>query len=387
MVPIADRKSMKRMYPFFLRMILSALVIIAFASDAWCLSGNHVVADTLTFYDARQFTVIGRFHNEDNYRRFPQRYKGVLRDQVWEESLSSAGISIRFRTNATRIAVRWSLREIDPLSKEAGSIGTDGVDLYCNTGTGWQYVNTGKPKQKMNQFILLRNGKGECKEYLLNLPLYNGVDSLSIGINATAEISKPVEKYLIEKKPIIYYGSSITQGAAASRPGMAYTNILSRKLDRPFINFGFSGEGKFDLSVALAMSEVDASLYIVDCTPNSKKDIICDSAIKVVRLLKAKRPLIPILLAEAFYYEDSYFNKGDLSNVDDKRRELRRAFDLLKQSGIKGLYYKKGDGLIGYDHEGTSDGVHPNDVGMLRFSEQMLPVIKSILKQKISKND
>ena len=373
---------MKRIPPVYLSVIFSILVLIAFASDAWCLPANHVDADTLAFYDARHFTVIGRFHNEENYRRFPQRYKGVLRDQVWEESLSSAGIAIRFRTNATRIAVRWTLREIDPLSKEAGSIGTDGVDLYGNTGTGWQYVNTGKPKKKVNEFVLLRDGDGGYKEYLLNLPLYNGVDSLSIGINATAEISKPVEKYLVEKKPVIYYGSSIAQGAAASRPGMAFTNILSRKLDIPFINFGFSGEGKFDLSVASAMSEIDASLYIVDCTPNSKKEIICDSAIKVVRLLKEKRPLIPVLLVEGFYYENSYFNKDGFVKIDDKRKELRRAFNLLKESGVKGLYYKTGDGLIGYDHEGTADGVHPNDVGMVRFSEQMLPVIKSILKKE-----
>jgi hypothetical protein len=375
------------MHVAYLKIILPALVITVFAFDAWCLPAKPIATDSLTFYDARQFTIIGRFHNEANYRRFPQRFKGVLRDQVWEESLSSAGIAIRFRTNATRIVVRWSLREVDPLSKKAGPPGTDGVDLYCNTGAGWQFVNTGKPKQKVNEFILLRNGSGAYKEYLLNLPLYNGVDSLSIGVNTIAEILKPVEKYLIEKKPIIYYGSSIAQGAAASRPGMAYTNILSRKLDVPFINFGFSGEGKFDLSVALAMSEVDACLYIVDCTPNSKKEIICDSDIMVFRLLNLKRPMTPILLVEAFYYEDSYFNKDGLANVDDKRRELRRAFDLLKQSGIKGLYYKQGDGLIGYDHEGTADGVHPNDVGMLRFSEQMLPVIKSILKQKISKND
>ncbi|MFC0513736.1 SGNH/GDSL hydrolase family protein [Mucilaginibacter angelicae] len=373
---------MKRIHFVYLKIVLPILVITVFAFDARCLPGNDIAADSVTFYDARQFTVIGRFHHEENYRRFPGRYQQVLRAEVWEESLSSAGIAIRFRTNATRIAVRWSLREIDPLSKKAGPVGTDGIDLYCNTGAGWQYVNTGKPKQKVNEFILLRNGDGAYKEYLLNLPLYNGVDSLAIGVNEGAVISKPVEKYLVEKKPIIYYGSSIAQGAAASRPGMAFTNMLSRKLDVPFINFGFSGEGKFDLSVALAMSEVDAALYIIDCTPNSKKEIICDSAIKVVRLLKAKRPLIPVLLVEGFYYEDSYFNKDGLANIDAKRKELRRAFDLLKQSGIKGLYYKTGDGLIGYDHEGTADGVHPNDVGMLRFSEQMLPLIKSVLKKE-----
>ena len=377
---------MSNIHPFYRRMLLSVLMVGVFTVKAQS-SSHNIAADSLIFHDANEFTIIGKFHNEKSYHRFPQRYKGVLRDQVWEESLCSAGIAIRFRTNATQIVVRWSLSEVDPLSKKAGPIGTDGVDLYAYIAAGWQYINSGKPKNKTTEFILLRKGDGAYKEYLLNLPLFNGVDSLAIGVNATAEIARPAGKYLIEKKPVIYYGSSITQGAAASRPGMAYTNILSRKLDVPFINFGFNGEGKFDLSVASAMSEVDASLYIVDCTPNSKKEIICDSAVKVVRLLKAKRPLIPVLLVEGYYYADSYFNENGLANIDDKRRELRKAFAQLKASGIKGIYYKIGDGLIGDDHEATADGVHPNDVGMLRFSEQMLPVIKSILTQKTNGND
>jgi len=94
--------------------------------------------------------------------------------------------------------------------------------------------------------------------------------------------------------------------------------------------------------------------------------------------MKKKRPEIPILLVENFYYE-SGFVKPKESDGEKKRMELRHAFKTLKESGIKQLYYKKGDGLIGYDHEGTVDGVHPNDLGMLRIAESLKPVIQRIV--------
>jgi hypothetical protein len=343
--------------------------------------GKIFTDDSLKFYDGQQFIIIGKFHDEKNYLRFPQRYKPVVREQVWGESLSAAGISIRFRSNASTIVVRWSLTENHKL-RNLNPAGADGVDLYAYTNNHWQYVNTGLPKDTINESKLLRNGEAIYQEYLLNLPLYNGVSSVSIGIDAHADISIPVEKYLIGKKPVVYYGSSIAQGASASRPGLAFTNILSRKLDRSFINMGFSGEGTFDESVGQAMSEIDAALYAIDCTPNSKKEIIYDRAVQLVKLLKEKRPLVPVLLIEGFFYDDNYFNKDGKSDIEAKRKELQRAYDTLRKSGIGGLYYKKGDGLIGEDHEATVDGVHPDDIGMERFAAQMLPVIKSIIANK-----
>jgi len=338
-------------------------------------------ADSLKYYDGHALTTIGQFHHENNWLRFPIRYKSTLREPVWDESTSSAGIAIRFRTNARQIAVRWTLSGVHD-GEEAGSPGVDGVDLYALTTGHWQYVGTGMPKKKSNESLLLRKGDGHYREYLLNLPLYDGVDSLFIGVNDTAVISRPVRTDLVTGRPVIYYGSSIAQGAAASRPGMAYVNMLSRRMNRPFLNFGFSGEGKFDLSVGKAMSEVDAALYVIDCTPNSKGEIICDSAVKLVRLLKKERPEIPVLLVEGYFYEDTYFNADGRVKILDKRRALRKAFEILKATGTRGLYYKTGDGLIGNDHEGTQDGVHPNDLGMDRFATNILPVIKEVLKRE-----
>jgi hypothetical protein len=256
--------------------------------------------------------------------------------------------------------------------------GIKGVDLYAYVDGSWKFVNTGRVKGKTNEFTMVKNSGGIFREYLLNLPLYDGIDSLSIGVNTNAEISIPHENWLLTKMPVVYYGSSIAQGGCASRPGMLFTNILSRALDRSFINMGFSGNGTFDLPVGDAMCETDAALYVIDCNPNTQTELIYDRAVALVNYMKKKRPEVPILLVENFYYE-SGFVKPKESDGEKKRMELRRAFKTLKESGIKQLYYKKGDGMIGYDHEGTVDGVHPNDLGMLRIAESLKPAIQRIV--------
>ena len=259
------------------------------------------------------------------------------------------------------------------------STGIKGVDLYAYVDNHWKYVNTARVKGKVNEFTLVKTNGAIFREYLLNLPLYDGVDSLSIGVNSSAGITLPRENYLISKKPVVYYGSSIAQGGCASRPGMAFTNILSRAMDRSFINMGFSGSGTFDIPVGEAMSEIDAALYVIDCNPNTKTELIYERAVELVKLLKQKRPEIPVLLIEGFYYVSGFGDPKE-SDTEKKRVELRRAFNTLKESGLKQIYYKKGDGMIGDDYEGTVDGQHPNDLGMMRIAESLQPSIEKIIK-------
>jgi hypothetical protein len=334
--------------------------------------------DTLNYFDGQSFTITGKYHSEKNYARFPKIYENKLRRDVWDLGRNSAGISIRFRSNASQINVRWTVQG-DNIMDHMPATGIKGVDLYAWVDNHWKYVNTGRPKGKINEFILVKNSNPVFREYLLNLPLYDGVDSLSIGVNKSAEITMPLEKYLIHKQPVVYYGSSIAQGGCASRPGMAFTNILARDLDRSFINMGFSGNGTFDLSVGEAMSEIDAALYVIDCNPNTRPELIYERAVELVRLLKQKRPEIPILLVEGFYYLNGFGDPKE-SDTEKKRVELRRAFKTLKETGIKQIYYKKGDGLIGDDSEGTVDGVHPNDLGMMRIAKALKPAIQKLVK-------
>jgi hypothetical protein len=353
-----------------------AIILIFTPAHVFSASDKSPV-DEIRYYDGQLFTVIGKYHKEKNYVRFPQEYQNKLRKDVWDLGQNSTGISIRFCTNASEITVRWTVME-DNVMDHMPFTGIKGVDLYAWVENHWKYVNTGRVKGKTSEFTMVRNAGDTDREYLLNLPLYDGVDSLSIGINSSAEIAKPKANYLIAKKPVVYYGSSIAQGGCASRPGMAFTNILERAMDRCFINMGFSGSGTFDLSVGEAMCEIDAALYVIDCNPNTKTELIFERAVELVKFLKKNRSDVPVLLVENFYYENG-FGKPEESESEKKRVELRRAFQVLQNEGIQQIFFQKGDGLIGYDHEGTVDGVHPNDVGMLRIAEMLQPTLKNIL--------
>ena len=365
-------------YIIFMKKIIVIALIFWTTLPGVLLSEVPVKGDTIKFFDGQLFTIIGKFHSEKNYARFPKEYKSTLRKEVWDLGQNSAGISIRFRSNASEIAVRWTVTK-DMNMDHMPATGIKGVDLYAYTDNHWKYINTGRVKGKVNEFTLVRSGGAVFREYLLNLPLYDGVDSLSIGINSSAEITKPSEMYMIDKKPVVYYGTSIAQGGCASRPGMAFTNILAREMDRSFINMGFSGNGTLETSVGAAMCEIDAALYVLDCNPNTSTDLIYERAVELVKLLKQKRPGVPVLLVEGFYYENG-FGDPRQSDTEKKRVELQRAFNELKKSGIKQIYYKKGDGMIGNDHEGTVDGVHPNDLGMIRMAESLRPAIQRIIK-------
>jgi hypothetical protein len=347
-----------------------------FTGKAFCAGakGN----DSLKYYDGQEFTIIGRFHSEKTYARFPLKYKNILRQDVWDLGQQSAGESIRFNTNASTIVVRWSVKgdeTIDPMS----ATGIRGVDLYAFVDGRWMFMNTGQAQGNTNEYTLVTTGGEIFREYLLNLPLHDGLESLSIGIDHNATISKPKENYLITQKPVVYYGSSIAQGVCASRPGMAFTNILSRAMDRSFINMGFCGNGTFDLSVGEAMCEINAALYVIDCTPNTDKELIYERAVGLVKFLKEKKPEIPVLLIDCYDYEIGFIKSVDSDN-EKKRIELRRAYAFLKSTGIQQLYYKSGEGLVGNDHEGTVDDVHPNDLGMMRIAKALQPEIQKIIK-------
>jgi hypothetical protein len=358
--------------------VLLCIFLLSFFFPGKAICEGTEGNDSLKYYDGQEFTIIGRFHSEKTYARFPLKYKNILRQDVWDLGQQSAGESIRFNTNATKIVVRWTVKgdkTMDPMS----ATGIGGIDLYAFVDGRWMFMNTGQVQGNTNEYTLVTTGGEIFREYLLNLPLHDGLVSLSIGIDQNAIISNPKDNYLIAQKPIVYYGSSIAQGVCASRPGMAFTNILSRAMDRSFINLGFCGNGTFDLSVGEAMCEVNAALYVIDCTPNTNKELIYDRAVGLVKFLKEKRPEIPVLLIDCYDYEIGFIKSIDSEN-EKKRIELRRAFAFLKSTGIQQLYYKSGEGLVGNDHEGTVDDVHPNDLGMMRIAEALQPEIQKIIK-------
>ncbi len=362
-----------------MRTILAGLFFFAMLLANCSLIAQQSNPDSLKYTDGHQLLVIGKLHWEKNYRRLPASYLTRVRKPVWDLSRNSAGISVLFRTNAKKIVVVWTVMDDNNLPHMPAT-GVKGVDLYAWVGDSWQFVNVGVPISKVNKYTLLSDGDGVVRDYLLNLPLYDGIDSLSIGVNNYAVITMPQHSSLATRSPIVYYGSSIAQGGVASRPGMAFTNIIARQLDRSVINLGFSGNGTFDLSVAEAMAQTKSALYVIDCNPNTHEDSVYNGALRVVRLLKNKHPETPVLLVEGFHTDTEEFEQSKNASVDKKRQALETAYEELLKSGIKGLWYKSGNDLIGSDHEGTVDGVHPNDLGMMRMAKALLPVISSIIR-------
>jgi hypothetical protein len=339
----------------------------------------------IKYHDGHEFSVYGRLHDERNFNRLPSKYETVVRPEVWNLSKNSAGISIMFRTNSPVIKVKWTLLNNTSLANMA-KIGVGGVDLYCLAGKKWEYVNSGVPYGKRNESTLISGMDTTYKEFMIYLPLYDGVDTLEIGISDGSSISRRENKSSAGIKPVVFYGTSITQGGCASRPGMAYTTIISRRLGVEVINLGFSGNGRLEQSVGQAVCEAEASLVVLDCLPNSPVDTIRKNALPLIRQIRKCHPETPILLVESSVTDASYFPQSEFysgnrnSSIRQQNGELKLVFNQALSEGISGLHYLEADNLTGDDNEGTVDGVHPSDLGMLRLADKIQSVIEQILK-------
>ena len=342
-------------------------------------------ASDIRYVDASDFRVLGKYHNEEGYHRLPSAFQDRVRPPVWSLSQNTAGLAIRFATNAPALHAKWELTSEKTLANMT-DIAVSGLDLYAWTGENWQYVNSGIPGGRTNDKKLISDMDSTLKEFLLYLPLYNGVESLSIGTDSAYSILPPQQSLIQNDEPIVFYGTSITQGASASRPGMAYPSLLSRRLNREVINLGFSGNGLFEVSVGEALCQIEAGLYVIDCTPNAAPDVIKANALDLIRQLHRCQPDTPILLVESIIREYAYFRtsdettSGSMEYLKAQNAALSRIFQSARQEEIENIYYLPADGLLGDDHEATTDGTHLSDLGNYRMAAQLEKQILSIIK-------
>ena len=333
------------------------------------------------YYDGTDFPLYGKVSTdtENRYERLPQNLKGEIRGRLWDLGTNSAGLYLRFRTDSKSISARWEVSTNAVLNHMA-SVGVKGLDLYCYKDKKWQFVNTAKPVAEKTTGPIIDNLPGEMMEYMLYLPLYDGLKSLEIGVDSTAFIGEPLVNLPVAEKPVVVYGTSITQGGCASRPGMAYTNILGRKLNRQVINLGFSGNGQLDYEIAEVMALSDASLFLLDFVPNVDEQQIIDKTEKFVNILRAKHPTTPIVIVGTIEFPHSRFDTKMATLLKAKNQALEAMCKKMKKSGVKNIYYVNPDKLIGSDGEGTVDGIHLTDLGFIRFAENIYPVIRKYLK-------
>ena len=360
-----------------MKQFLATIILTLFLSG----SGQAISPDSLKYVNASNFELINKgFTDTQNlYDRLPASLNGKTRPPVWSLSKNCSGLAIRFRTNSTAIAARWEVTG-DVTMNHFTPTGIKGLDLYCLKNGKWQFVNSGRPIGKKTTAIIIDHMAGSDSEYMLYLPLYDGLVNLEIGVLPTATIDNPILDSPRKEKPVVFYGTSITQGGCASRAGMSYPNQLSRMLDRQIVNLGFSGNGQLDLEIAEAMASIDASCFVIDCLPNVSVKQINEKYAEFLKILREKRPDVPILLVETILFPHRIFDQSVYSLLQEKNSALKKIFDYQKGTGDRKIYYQKADQLIGTDGEGTVDGVHLTDLGFLRMSEKLYPVIRKLIR-------
>ena len=340
-------------------------------------------ADETTWHNLSALPLEGKAWTatKELYDRLPAKAEGVVRAEVWDLSHDSTGLRYRFVTDATTIRGRWQLRRKDHLAlPHMPATGVSGLDLYIRDGDRWHWVGAGRPANPgLNEATLADGLKPEKREYLLYLPLYNGVESVEIGVPASAVFEPAPDRYA-GRKAILFYGTSIVQGGCASRPGMVHTAVLGRMLDWPTINLGFSGNAKSEPEVAHLLAELDPAVYVLDSLPNLSAGEAAERLEPFVKTVRAAHPKTPIVLVENVTYADSAFRQERLTKVVAVNSMLKKLYDKLKADGDAAVYYVPTGSLLGGDGEDTVDGTHPTDLGFLRMAEGMAPVLREALK-------
>lgn len=316
------------------------------------------------------FRVFGVTFDGDCYRRLPESVAATVSDRVHTLSAHTAGGRLRFQTDSPYIAIRAVMPIIGKMGHFALS-GSAGFDLY----TDGKFVKSFVPPFRIESGYegVIDLGRREMRSITLHFPLYSAVSDLQIGLQQGAALKAP-QPYRYEK-PVVFYGSSITQGGCASRPGNCYTAILSRKLDFDHINLGFSGSGRGEQEIADYIAGIPMSVFVYDYDHNAP-DVAHLTATheKMFQTIRNRNPDLPILILSRPRYR--------LTEGEQQRLEvIRRTFDNAKAAGDQKVWFVDGPSLMAMaENEGTVDGTHPNDLGFASMARCLEPVFENILK-------
>ena len=381
------------------RILILGLLLVSFEA-----AGQK--ASELEYYDVRELglPVIGKGFtdcirqndtvSDGYYTRLPASVQNSIRKAVWDLGQNSSGIAVRFRSDSKCIGAKWKLLNNFSMAHMAAT-GIRGLDLYAlGEDNEWHFAGTAQPNGKESRNVFIRKMDGRMREYLMYLPLYDGVISLEIGIDSTASLLMPENPDLLPlsaenpaEGAILIYGTSVTQGGCATRPGMSFTSILERWLHRQTINLGFSGNGRMDKIMADEIAKVPASVYVIDCLANCDYDFVRDSTEYFIRTIAEANPQTPILMLSNYCYPYHWLDAQFREDAAKENALWKEFCDKLRKEGYKNIKYidlysecnmKKS--AIGPDHEGTVDGVHMTDLGFLRYAETLLPYLEKALK-------
>ncbi len=320
------------------------------------------------------------------YSRLPAALHDSVRQELWDLSLCSSGLALRFATDSPRIGLKYNLLRNFHMNHMTDA-GIKGADLYIlNHDSVWSHVNSVRPIIRDDSLLtvetkMVDNLDGDMHEYMLYLPLYDGVTDLWLKVAPEATVTSGDPALMPDTPRIVAYGTSIMQGGCASRPGMTSSNIISRRLGKQVVNLGFSGNAKLDPPLARAMAAMDGvEAYIIDPVPNCTLGMCDTLTYDFVKIIAQAHPRTPIIMVAGLIYPYAAYDSHFKQYLPEKNDAFRRNYQILKDEGYDNLIFVEADDLLGDDHEGTVDGIHLTDVGFRIYSDVLTPVIRRALQ-------
>ena len=329
----------------------------------------------IVFRDAKEtpFRIYGVFHDGTQYRRVPEDVAAATSEHVAVLSTHTAGGRVRFVTDSKRIVIKPLYADIHRMAHMAFT-GIFGFDLFVDDEFKKVFtppVNVKDSYESMHEFPTK-----EKRLITINMPLYAPVKELFIGLEEGATLEAAPDHAI--ECPIVFYGSSITQGGCASRPGTAYTAVVSRWLGANHINIGFSGSARGEAAIRDYIASLDMSLFVLDYDHNAKSIEEYESThYPFYKAVREAHPDIPIIIITRPKVDPTY-----QLNALGKARIARETYQRALDEGDKRVYFIDGKTLMPEDmgDDGLVDGVHPTDLGFYFMAKRVYPVIKESLK-------
>lgn len=322
-------------------------------------------------------------HADRRYRRLPVRPDWPLPEAVDRLADCTAGGQIQFVTNASALAIRVRLSGPADMYHMPAT-GQCGFDCYIGPPGEQQYFATVKYDLRQSDYecLLFDKGERDDKVITLNFPLYQGVQEVMIGLPPGASVSPP-PAYADDRK-IVIYGTSITQGGCASRPGMAYPSLVSRRLNREVVNLGFSGNGKGEPELARIIAQIeDPACLVLDYEANVDTAALERTLPPFIEIYREKHPEVPILVVSRITHAKEKFEEQMRKDRAERKEIQRQAVAWRHSRGDGHIYFVDGSRLLGdFAQDCTVDGSHPTDWGFHLMAEGLTPVIHRALASR-----
>ena len=337
-------------------------------------TSQEAVAENQTqWYDARDLELYGLFYDGSLLRRMPGDIAETVNSGVHNYSAYSAGGRVRFSTDSPFIAlkVEYGPGSVPTVNNHCVSYG---FDLYRLENAVEIFTAAARPvagfDYKYSEYKMVTKNEGKVTSYTINFPIFTSIKNLEIGIAIGSAIA-PGASYRNEL-PVVYYGSSITHGAAAGRPGNTYESFISQKYNLHYINLGFSGSARGEHTMAEYLSELPMSVFVCDYDHNAPNvEHLQETHFAFYETIRKKQPYIPYIMIS----RPTFFMNPE---VNEKRRSViynsyRKALEL----GDQRVFFIDGETLLQGDfmESCTSDGIHPNDLGFFRMAQKIGPVV------------